>query len=203
MINQSVGEPAAQRRSFPGALMVWGGIALLVTALVYTLLYLLSPHAIPGVLFSIAGTGYLVLLLRWLLREYWAGPLLIDLGMPKSWWHARFLPIAGALMPVATLVMIWAEPRELRGYLWCFCGLCQFGYSFITNSVEARENGILVCGSMVKWNTLKTHVWESTTLGVVRLRPISRISWFKPVVPVPLGKKDALVAILAEKVPQG
>jgi hypothetical protein len=109
------------------------------------------------------------LLVRWGLRERWAGRLLLDLRRPRPVWTYGLLLlmimslIAGVLDPGPHGVL-----RNLAGGTQVVAlGVAMFVFY---HRPEVRERGIVAMGQLLPWSRIESHWWDDARGKVLILR---------------------------------
>jgi serine/threonine protein kinase len=154
-------------------------------------------RTILGVILLPFSAGYLVLLVRWLLRQRWAGQLLLKVSRPRPLIReiVMILLIIGACVRLGVALgwllgdnLIWQASQAV------FFGVTMTFIWTARGKVEAYERGLFASGGYWPWSRIKSHKWESTEadIAILELK-----SWWWPWrIAVPLTHKQQLEAIL-------
>jgi predicted Ser/Thr protein kinase len=154
----------------------------------------------------LAAVGLLAFLIRWLLRQSWAGPVFVKVNRPML----RINKIALILMISCWCGMLglfvdgWisGDSRDLlyhTTYLVVFALIITLYWS-AWGKTEAHERGLLAAGGYWPWSRIKSYKWESTEAGIaiLELKGRSQLEawWWPRRIAVPLPQKQQIEAIL-------
>ncbi len=161
------------------------------------------PHsggALPF-LFLAIGTFSAYRLVRWLVRDAWAGALLLDAGRPRpriANLQAIGMGLVLALLGIS-LVADWPEGAWQRlpfGFAIAACGLWRL---LTWGKLEARTKGLVSAERFVPWDSVKSYRWEAGGPDAIPLeipRPLFPRWWPVGNLVVAAGDKDAMTAVL-------
>ncbi len=144
------------------------------------------------------------------LRKMKAGALLLDLGKnPKNkqlLWVGLFLVSIGAFN-----ALIFFRSSSFGGlsrslYQWSifYCIFGIYNLALGMSGLEFRENGIWFMCSLIKWQQIKSYIWDLDKVNVVtiRFKPRFPLSPASTSLAIPERYRDAVNQILNERLPR-
>ena len=142
----------------------------------------------------------LFVLLVWILKrnEDRAGKLLLMLP-PSKPRRIIFTVLCLSSFIVGSYLM---SSNNINFYFVIGGGMCGYATAIWTQNcftVELRENGLVIAGSLVKWSRIKSYEWKSLELLVLKYK-LKHLNWQRKwTVNVSSAKRERVEQILIKK----